>query len=283
MKKKSDETPPEEEGKLRCFIVTPIGDTGSDIRRHTDGLIEAVIEPVLGEKYWLDVSHTMTTPGSITRAIIKSLYDADLVIVNLTGLNPNVMYELAVRHAFRKPVVCLIEKGTPLPFDISAERTIMFINDMAGTEKLKKDLAAAAEAAMKEEFPSNPIYDVIKEFSIRKDSEPGDINSLILERLDRIESQRIQPQAEAIQYTEESFEMGRSRVFRTEDISSNVLDSIIDKFHPFVLFSIINSRDIKACRVVYCKPHLSKYKQALSDLVSAGAKSALGKTITNIP
>ena len=37
----------------------------------------------------------------------------------------NVYYELAVRHATRKPVIQLMQKGEPLPFDVAGTRTII--------------------------------------------------------------------------------------------------------------------------------------------------------------
>jgi hypothetical protein len=54
----------------------------------------------------------IASPGSITDYIINQLIDADLMVANLTGPNPNVLYELAVRHAANKPIVTLAEHNT---------------------------------------------------------------------------------------------------------------------------------------------------------------------------
>ena len=173
----------------KCFIITPIGDDYTDTRRATDGLLKSVIQPVLSKlSFEIEVSHQMTKPGSITNQVINCILNYDLVIANLSGLNPNVMYELAVRHATRKPLVSIAEKSTILPFDISDERTIFFINDMAGCEELKPILAETVKKAMEDIEPDNPIYRVAKENLMKQQIKTGDVQEYILSRLDKIET-----------------------------------------------------------------------------------------------
>ncbi len=122
--------------KKVCFVITPIGDNSSDIRRHIDGIIDQAIEPALGEKYDIEVAHRKYEIGSINDRVIRSVLDSDLVIANLTNTNPNVMYELAVRYSFGKPAIVIAEKGTKLPFDVIDENTIFYVNDPAGANEL---------------------------------------------------------------------------------------------------------------------------------------------------
>lgn len=167
-----------------CFVVTPIGDDGSATRRAIDGLFDAVIEPVLREKgYAVEVAHRMSKSGSITNQVIELLLSAELVVANLTDLNPNVMYELAVRHAARKPVVTLAEVSTKLPFDVSDERTVFYTNDMAGVPELASRLRAMVDAAVADEQPDNPVYRAATTLVMREVA-PTDSDRFILERLD---------------------------------------------------------------------------------------------------
>jgi len=63
-------------------------------------------------------------PGIITRQIIDYILRSRIVIADLSFHNPNVFYELALRHMIRRPVVQIIRSGDRIPFDINQMRTI---------------------------------------------------------------------------------------------------------------------------------------------------------------
>jgi hypothetical protein len=171
-----------------CFVITPIGDDSSPTRRAIDGLVDAAIEPTLKDLgFRVEVAHRLSKAGSITNQVIELLLSADLVIANLTDLNPNVMYELAVRHAARKPVVILADHATDLPFDVADERTIFYTNDMAGVPELARKLRVMAAVAVEDEQPDNPIYRGAQALVMREVA-VTDSDRFIIERLERLES-----------------------------------------------------------------------------------------------
>ncbi|MFC3768381.1 hypothetical protein [Paenibacillus sp. GCM10012303] len=177
----------------KCFIVTPIGGDNTDIRRAAEGVIDAVVVPILTNHFGflnsnITVAHRMPHPGSINKQVIQRILEDDLVIANLTGLNPNVMYELAIRHASRKPVITICENGTKLPFDIIEERTIFYANDMYGTVDLSNKLRVVIEDVLESnELPDNPIYRVIESNLIQKSDKFDDKDKIFISRMERLE------------------------------------------------------------------------------------------------
>lgn len=173
----------------RCFLITPIGSQDSDVRRSTTGLIGAVLRPICQQlELEFFVAHEISAPGSITTQVLQHLLEDELVIANLTGLNPNVMYELAVRHAKRLPVVIVAEEKTVLPFDVQDQRTLFFRNDMAGVEELKTPLTGAIKSALAEELPDNPVYRTVSHIAIQGSATESDINKYLASKIESIES-----------------------------------------------------------------------------------------------
>lgn len=108
-----------------CFVIAPIGDAGSDTRRRSDWVVDRIITPAVRRRGYAAIrADRMHRPGVITVQVIRHVMDDPLVVADLTDGNPNVFYELALRHAVQKPLVQLIEKGQRIPFDIHPMRTI---------------------------------------------------------------------------------------------------------------------------------------------------------------
>lgn len=111
------------------FYITLIGSEGSEHRRHSDLFLSTLVEPAI-ESFGFSVlrADKIDKPGTITRQILELLLKSRLVIADLSFHNPNVFYELAIRHMTRKPVVQLIQKADSIPFDVSQMRTIVIDN-----------------------------------------------------------------------------------------------------------------------------------------------------------
>ena len=117
----------------KCFVISPIGDEGSEIRKHADVVFDCIIQPACNDKfkvghetYEAERGDHKTAPGKITDQIYEDILNSDLIVTVLTNNNPNVYYELAVAQAAAKPVILLLEKGFTPPFDIKDHRIIYY-------------------------------------------------------------------------------------------------------------------------------------------------------------
>src|ERR1700733_6251718 len=111
----------------RCFIISPIGAEGSEIRDHADLVKEFIIDLAMSELgiYAYRSDHNLAS-GRITEQMFTSILSDDLCIAILTYHNPNVFYELAIAQSAGRPTVIMIEKGTVFPFDLHDVRRIEY-------------------------------------------------------------------------------------------------------------------------------------------------------------
>lgn len=108
-----------------CFYITPIGKEDSEERRHADFLMEYIIKPAVKEFDLVVIrADQMGKPGMIGKQVIEHILKSRLVIADLSFHNPNVFYELCLRHATRLPTVQVKREVDNIPFDVNQYRTI---------------------------------------------------------------------------------------------------------------------------------------------------------------
>src|SRR5262249_5776150 len=140
-----------------AFYITPIGEPGTEQRQHSDLFLGSIVEPAL-ESLKLTVvrADKIDRPGVITKQVIEYLMKARLVIADLSYHNPNVFYELAVRHMLKKPVVQLMRSLDKIPFDVNQVRTISIDTTSIYTLTPKLDAYRAEIATQVRRALENP-------------------------------------------------------------------------------------------------------------------------------
>lgn len=113
-----------------------------------------------------DASFSFTNAGdldnqqNILKDIVEGIYNAEIVIADLTGLNPNVFYELGLAHAMHKKVIILTQDIGELPFDIKSYRAVQyslkFFEIPKLVDELRKLLDGAIDGSVKY---GNPVSD----------------------------------------------------------------------------------------------------------------------------
>ena len=142
-----------------CFVISPIGAEGSPERERSDGVLEFIIARAAEELGLTAVrGDQLADPGQITLQVIDHILGARAAVADLTGLNPNVFYELAVRHTARLPVALIAEKDCKLPFDIAQMRTIFFdSHDLRSADQCRSAIAAQLRQAITGGAVDSPI------------------------------------------------------------------------------------------------------------------------------
>lgn len=144
-----------------CFVISPIGENGSPTRQRADILLNRIIGPVVSRYGYKAIrADFISQAGDITIQIIDMLIKADLVIADLTDHNANVFYELAIRHASRKPIIHVINTKQSPPFDVRQFRAIPYdVDNFVVTDECIHELDKQVAHFDQAQVPSvtNPI------------------------------------------------------------------------------------------------------------------------------
>jgi O-acetyl-ADP-ribose deacetylase (regulator of RNase III) len=103
--------------------------------------------------------------GWVHRKMIFHIFHDDVAVVDLSTLNPNVFYELGVRHALRQSVTVLLRRqGTKTPFNIQGFSSIDYDPDDEQSLALaRKRIAEHVAKGLRREFADSLVYEVLGE------------------------------------------------------------------------------------------------------------------------
>ncbi len=154
-----------------CFVIMPIGDqefggikvTKADLKQRYDDLIKEAIQKA-GPSLEIVRADEVSFPGSITSDVITRIMHSDIVVADVTYPNPNVFYELGLRHACRVGTVIIRDKNGPnIPFDIIHLRHIDYENTPTGLKALAEELNKHFEYLEKNPaHPDNQFQELAK-------------------------------------------------------------------------------------------------------------------------
>jgi ActR/RegA family two-component response regulator len=105
--------------KKKCFVIMPFSSTTTCTEDEWSEIFENVIKPAVERSsfnYKCEKSNSQFE--SIIEHILDKLNRSELVIADLTDRNPNVLYELGVRHTLGGPAIMIAQKKDDIPFDL---------------------------------------------------------------------------------------------------------------------------------------------------------------------
>ena len=142
--------------KPSAFVIMPLDEALKPV-------YELLIRPIL-EKEGFDVERAddIESQQNILKDILNKIRSSDLIVADLTDLNPNVFYELGIAHAFRRNVLLLTQTIEEVPFDLRPYRLLEYNTHFAkiedAREKLKNFVQGCREGSI--DFGS-PVTDFV--------------------------------------------------------------------------------------------------------------------------
>lgn len=141
--------------KSKVFMIMPFEDSFFEVYE--------MLKREFEENFIFSHSGDINNQQNILKDIFQPIYDADIIIADLSGMNPNVLYELGVAHSFNKKVIIITRDALDtLPFDLKQYRakdySTHFVKFESLLEHLRMCMMGAVDGTM--EF-SNPISDFL--------------------------------------------------------------------------------------------------------------------------
>jgi len=184
----------EQESKdLTCGVVMPISTIDGCSESHWKEVKDIIFDASKMVGFVPNLVSDADDVGSIHKRIIQNLYDSDIVVCDVSGKNPNVMFELGIRLAFDKPTILIKDDKTSYSFDTSTIEHLEYPRDLRyntikGFKKNLSDKIKATYEASKGEGYTTFLKHFGK-FKVSKlDEEEVSANAFIMKKLEGMES-----------------------------------------------------------------------------------------------
>lgn len=130
--------------QTKCFVVMPFDEEGLDV------VYEDFVRPTLEVQCRLACQRGDSVFGSnfIMTDILDQIRESDLILADLTGCNPNVLYEVGICDTLEKPVLLLTQSKDDIPFDLRHRRVLLYEYSPHGCKLLERALPAHIRAVL---------------------------------------------------------------------------------------------------------------------------------------
>ncbi len=153
-------------------------------------IYEKLIKPTLEEVgYLVERADSILDRKNILKDIIERIAVADLIVADLTSVNPNVLYELGICHGLRVPTVMIAQSIDEVPFDLRGYRIVVYSKEFDEVEKFINELKSIAQGRINQTVSfESPITDHFAKMEISNNA--NDIKmSEALNSLDELEEE----------------------------------------------------------------------------------------------
>jgi O-acetyl-ADP-ribose deacetylase (regulator of RNase III) len=159
------------DGERRCFVIMPFGekvDADGKTINFDEVYRQLFLEPAQSLGFEVIRCDEIAMAGSIHKAMFTHIAVDDLALVDITTANPNVFYELGVRHALKPSITVLIKhRGTKVPFNILGERVIEYPSESGGWAASRAEIRDFIANGLRKNEIDSPIFTILQD--ARKD------------------------------------------------------------------------------------------------------------------
>lgn len=148
-----------------CFIIMPISDQPNYDSGHFSKVYEDIFKPACLEAgYEPRRADDVKQSNLIHLDILKRVVNSPMAICDLSGRNPNVLFELGLRQAFDKPTILVKDLDTPEIFDIAPIRYTTYRRELRYREVLfdQKAITEAIRSTRDEAGKSDNVNSLIR-------------------------------------------------------------------------------------------------------------------------
>ena len=103
---------PKKTPRPKCGLVMPISTFDECSEQHWLDVKAILIEAIESAGFKANLVSDADDVGIIQKRIIQNLFDNPIVVCDVSGKNPNVMFELGLRLAFDKPTIIIKDDAT---------------------------------------------------------------------------------------------------------------------------------------------------------------------------
>ncbi len=150
--------------KKKCFVIMPFSETDSLAEEKWTETFKHIIKPAVEESgLGYECNRYSLGRANIIKDILEDLNRAQVVIADLTDNNPNVLWELGVRHVLKRRTILISQDKKFLPSDLKDYPVIPYDQTKAGFDKFKEDIKEKLEnIEVDPEKPDSPVADFLQ-------------------------------------------------------------------------------------------------------------------------
>jgi len=152
------------DNKKKCFVIMPVSETKSCTQNEWTGIFEHMIKPaVTGSRLGYECERAKPLTGAFVRDILEGLNRSDVVIADLTDRNPNVCYELGIRHTLKRRTILIAQNIDDVPSDLRSYWVVTYGKSLTGAQNFKKKVREILREMHKNpKKPDSPVADFLE-------------------------------------------------------------------------------------------------------------------------